>query len=50
MYIIRSENGTTLTKEGQELTFENLEDAEKQKRELQSFDFDNWTVIELNNN
>lgn len=47
MYIIRSEDGTTLTKEGKELTFENFEDAEKQKRTLQNFDFNNWTIIEV---
>lgn len=50
LYIIRSETGKTLTKEGKEITFENLEDAKKQKHDLQNFDFDNWIIIEVARN
>lgn len=50
LYIIRSETGNTLTKEGKEITFENLEDAKKQKYDLQNFDFDNWIIIKVARN
>lgn len=50
LYIIRSETGNTLTKEGKEITFENLEDAKRQKYDLQNFDFDNWIIIKVDRN